>query len=291
MYIAYSFGGEAGDAIGADKGTGLSKDLGTLSTGTFTLTGVYLKCWDDHGYNYKSTGGQLCYSNKGGSTEYVSCGTLKPKDNSTEYEWYNSNPGVTLASYTDASGSYSFECWGQTWDWDGGGSSGDWYFPYDKGHYVLNYKIAPPAVSSFNVAATGDIESGDGTDAEHPYIITYNGSLTLTLSGSQAHGDANSAEQYYTVDEWNTTTSRTISDITSSDVVSVTVKMRYLNNSDAELSGAESTKTIYYKANNGGGTGVNNTAVEGKAVKTFENGQLVIIKNGVKYNALGAEVK
>ena len=32
------------------------------------------------------------------------------------------------------------------------------------------------------------------------------------------------------------------------------------------------------------------TAVEAKAVKTIENGQVVIIKNGVKYNALGAQL-
>ena len=37
-------------------------------------------------------------------------------------------------------------------------------------------------------------------------------------------------------------------------------------------------------------TAINNTAVESKAVKFFENGQLVIIKNGVKYNALGAQL-
>ena len=36
---------------------------------------------------------------------------------------------------------------------------------------------------------------------------------------------------------------------------------------------------------------IDNTAVEAKAVKTFENGQLIIIKNGVKYNATGAIVK
>ena len=38
-------------------------------------------------------------------------------------------------------------------------------------------------------------------------------------------------------------------------------------------------------------TGISNTAVDTKAVKCFENGQLVIIKNGVKYNATGAIVK
>lgn len=38
-------------------------------------------------------------------------------------------------------------------------------------------------------------------------------------------------------------------------------------------------------------TAIDNTEVSEKAVKRIENGQLVIIKNGVKYNALGAEVK
>ncbi len=37
-------------------------------------------------------------------------------------------------------------------------------------------------------------------------------------------------------------------------------------------------------------TAISNTAVESKAVKFFENGQLVIIKNGIKYNALGAQL-
>ena len=37
-------------------------------------------------------------------------------------------------------------------------------------------------------------------------------------------------------------------------------------------------------------TAISNTAAESKAVKFFENGQLVILKNGVKYNALGAQL-
>ena len=40
-----------------------------------------------------------------------------------------------------------------------------------------------------------------------------------------------------------------------------------------------------------GTTGIDNTAVEAKAVKFYRNGQLVIEKNGKSYNALGAEVK
>ena len=41
----------------------------------------------------------------------------------------------------------------------------------------------------------------------------------------------------------------------------------------------------------GAATGINNTEAEVKTVKAFENGQLVIIKNGVKYNATGAVVR
>ena len=38
------------------------------------------------------------------------------------------------------------------------------------------------------------------------------------------------------------------------------------------------------------GQGIGNTKVGNKAFKVFENGQLVIIKNGVKYNAIGVQL-
>jgi hypothetical protein len=38
-------------------------------------------------------------------------------------------------------------------------------------------------------------------------------------------------------------------------------------------------------------TAIENTAVENKAVKVIENGQVIIIKNGVRYNTLGVEIK
>lgn len=41
----------------------------------------------------------------------------------------------------------------------------------------------------------------------------------------------------------------------------------------------------------GGETAVENVNADVKSVKTIENGQLVIIKNGVKYNALGTEIR
>lgn len=39
------------------------------------------------------------------------------------------------------------------------------------------------------------------------------------------------------------------------------------------------------------GDGIDNTSVAPKAIKVIENGQVVIIKNGIRYNALGAQLK
>ena len=40
-----------------------------------------------------------------------------------------------------------------------------------------------------------------------------------------------------------------------------------------------------------GGTGINNTAVDAKAVKVLRNGMLVIEKAGVNYNVMGQIVR
>ena len=49
------------------------------------------------------------------------------------------------------------------------------------------------------------------------------------------------------------------------------------------------TFTVFYA--DGITTGVENVGVSTKAVKVVENGQLIIIKNGVKYNVAGQEIK
>ena len=107
------------------------------------------------------------------------------------------------------------------------------------------WEVTPPAVSNFTVSVSGYL-SGTGTSND-PYIVQYGKALTVNLSGSKAKTDANSTLQYNTSGTWNTTTSRTISNITSATKTSVTVKMR-CHNSTASLSGTESSKTIYYRA-------------------------------------------
>ncbi len=49
------------------------------------------------------------------------------------------------------------------------------------------------------------------------------------------------------------------------------------------------TFTVYYA--DGTATAVDNIEAAPKAVKLIENGQLVIIKNGVRYNAAGSQIK
>ena len=107
------------------------------------------------------------------------------------------------------------------------------------------WEVTPPAVSNFSVSVSGYL-SGTGTSND-PYIIQPGNSLQLTLSGNKAKTDVNSTIQYNTAGTWNTTNSRTISNITSITKTSVTVKMRCYN-STASLSGTESSKTIYYRA-------------------------------------------
>ena len=53
--------------------------------------------------------------------------------------------------------------------------------------------------------------------------------------------------------------------------------------------GTDYTFYVYYA--DGVATGLESVATNAKAVKTVENGQLVIIKNGVKFNIAGQEIK
>lgn len=181
-----------------------------------------------------------------------------------------SAPGFT----TSNKNYYNWNSWNNGWRYPTFGNnslsvnlisglgSGKYYFEYyfdatatstlycsnNSNNFKIKFNINPPAVSGFSVSTDGSnsIVSGTGT-SDDPYIISYNGSLKLTLSGSKAATDANSSLQYNTSGAWNTTTTRTISNITSTTKTSVTVKMRCYN-STASLSGTESSKTIYYKS-------------------------------------------
>ena len=54
-------------------------------------------------------------------------------------------------------------------------------------------------------------------------------------------------------------------------------------------SGTTYTFTVFYA--DGTATAIDHVTTSAKAVKTIENGQLVIIKNGIRYNVAGQEMK
>lgn len=63
------------------------------------------------------------------------------------------------------------------------------------------------------------------------------------------------------------------------------------NQFTVECGGTNYTFDVYYADGSDIPAAIENVEVSEKARKVFENGQLVIIKNGVKYNALGAELR
>lgn len=104
------------------------------------------------------------------------------------------------------------------------------------------YNIVPN-VSGFNVTVSNTV-SGTGT-SEDPYIIESEKNTTLTVSGSKASTDANSSlYAKFGSDNYLTTLSKNLTPTATKQ--SITIYAKYYNSND-NLSGEESSKTIYYK--------------------------------------------
>ena len=56
------------------------------------------------------------------------------------------------------------------------------------------------------------------------------------------------------------------------------------------ITGKMALDNVYFFKKSSDPTAIDNTIAGEKAVKVIENGQLVIIKNGVKYNVLGGQL-
>ena len=78
----------------------------------------------------------------------------------------------------------------------------------------------------------------------------------------------------------------------ASDFVNRTfVKVCFVANPSTPTSGTFSLRNVVITVEDGGTTDIDNTAVEGKAVKVIRDGQVLILRDGKTFNALGAEVK
>lgn len=141
--------------------------------------------------------------------------------------------------------------------------------------YTYQYNVTPPAVSDFTISATSGRLGGSGT-SENPWLVTYNGSLTLGLSGAtKAYADGNASPQYSTDGTNYGTTgsyiSKTHSSITETTNQNWKYKARLKNNSSA-LYGSVKEKTVYWKVStssvtlhkNGGSSNGSATATHGR---------------------------
>ena len=217
-------------------------DLGTLSTGSFTITYLSWHCWNNWGSDEKTENFFWYYVNSGATTtrkqDWNGHGDFYPKQE---------NLTITIANATDASGEYTFNHGWYTKFYEYNSSNYTQKDLNNSGSFKFKYTILPPAVSGFGVSTSGHI-SGAGTSG-NPYVIPYNGTLTLTVSGSKGRTDDNSTIKYWknSGDKQNSNV-LTVTGITSSDLQSVVVHAQCINNSDANLVGTEGNATIYYKA-------------------------------------------
>lgn len=108
----------------------------------------------------------------------------------------------------------------------------------------LTWTIGVPSVSGGAVTSNG---TGTGADGS-PFSVADGNTITFTASGSQASTDANSVLYV----KWGSdsyapasSTTKTITPTTTKQ--SMTVKLKYYNSND-DLSGAETTLTIYYQS-------------------------------------------
>ena len=243
VWMQYTFNGNSNSYTyyKSDNNSSQSLDLGTL-TSDFIITDCYWKCYAD--WKPTTTVGYLWYQLNTGNG--VTKSKFVSEAGNGSYQVGGSSLGWKVASKTDPSGKYTMKHnFYAYFNYSGGHN--DWTMNNSGNNYKYTYTVLPPSVNGFTVTPSGNKLSGSGKQND-PYIIKHNGSLTLTLSGSPNHTDANSTIQYNTAGTWNTTNSRTISNITSTDVKNVTVEARYKNNSDANLCGAESSQTIYYRS-------------------------------------------
>ncbi len=130
---------------------------------------------------------------------------------------------------------------------------------------VLIVKNTNPGDKIVLTAAAKGSTAGDFTDAAGTYpknAVAVSSDLTLPAKGSEG-----ADEQGYVWKEIEYTS------------LGGTVEIK-------EFKGGYRINKIQV----GASQGIDNTKAGQKAVKIFENGQLVIIKNGVKYNAIGVQL-
>ena len=145
-------------------------------------------------------------------------------------------------------------------------------------------------------------DNGNSYDAQE----LNSGTVTISAYKMTADGEASNSENSATINAAATISANVDAAYTGEVTLTATPAsgyefMGWFDSADATeavstnnpytYNAPNATKSVYARFKATGATALDNTAEEVKTVKRIENGQLIIIKNGVKYNALGTEVK
>ena len=157
-----------------------------------------------------------------------------------------------------------------------------------------NTTMPTPAWDGVDSLKAGTMfRAGSGTTIElGAFTTSADGKLTVYY---QPNGDSERGVEVYVYDELVAGTNLTgngkkINDIRPAYAGYITLPAGSYDAGDVVIKLITNTSNIFGVAiEKLPAQGVENVDAAAKAVKTFENGQLVIIKNGVKYNALGAK--
>ena len=169
------------------------------------------------------------------------------------------------------------------------------------------YALSTEAATGANAKATEvtSLKSGDNlsvysnaeifwtiADSTSGYVLYPNGETKRWLTGTSSNANTRintGASKFWTINKnylYNTGVSKHLG------VYVPSTDWRCYAPSSGNVHANISGETLCFYVKDGGeGTSLSNTAVENKAVKFIENGQLIINLNGVHYNALGERIR
>ena len=228
----------------------------------------------------------------GGSGNWTSNGAAFTRD-ANKQEINAGSGNLTLAA--DVAGEYTF-----TWT-------------YADNTLAVTYPAAPVEETKYCEFPTGHLKDANFGDANGRILLTiakgegYN--IIVKVKNNNANGNTKTGLNYLWVSAEGATSAKVVygdGTHTEADVEEVSVVVPFdaakesynfssIHWAYSGWDGEWAIDGLVVKASElceeGIGTAIDNTEVAEKAVKMIENGQLFIIKNGVKYNAQGVVVK
>jgi hypothetical protein len=158
-----------------------------------------------------------------------------------------------------------------------------------KGNYVLPSVTLAGSMNSWSPTAEGYAFTPAEDKLTASLTVTLNDyyyEFKVVVGGSLWMGKETGGNYYELKRDWNT-----VSDLVA-DKPNLVIKPDVVPGDYTFIwTFANNALEVIFPSQGGDESAIDNTAVDAQIIKTIENGQLIIIKNGVKFNAQGAVVR